>query len=330
MDNSRSAKIKRAHRKLINTSASKTKKCYIIACSNPTIKAHSISNKQLLLKIAENGEVMYFNKDGGSIGELVKTGRGIATVFNGFCGEHDKVFHPIDNEDYVPGNKEQEYLFAMRAAAKEYTTRQTVSNALAVRDTDDVPDEVKEFPIADEMVELFEEFRKGFDVGTNDQAIYRGIFNDTLIKSKFNVIQTSVIVADGELPVAVSGSFNMELDIEGNLINDVSNAALSTKMKPCFMTVFPQNGKTYCLVSYLRKDRADYEFLNAINNMDNVFKQTVISNLTAGYVENFVASPTYWNGLDSEVRRAYADIFGVSFKKRYVHFLTDKSFNLFP
>ena len=44
-------------------------------------------------------------------GELVKTGRGKATAFSGFCDGNDKVFLPIDTQDYLPDSEEHNYLF---------------------------------------------------------------------------------------------------------------------------------------------------------------------------------------------------------------------------
>ena len=326
MDDSRRAQLKRHHRKLINASMSKTKACYFIGCEQPTIRAHSISNKRLLLKLSDEGHVMHFDKDSPKAGTLIATGRGAATTFNGFCGDHDKIFHPIDNEDYAIGNDFQEYLFAMRAAAKEYTTRVGVGDATATR----IENRDPEFAMDDEAKALMETFKLSFDIGTNDQRDIRKVFNETYEKGKLNAINTAIIEVNEELPIAVSSAFNIELDIDGNVINDVSPSGLETKMKPSFFTVFPQNGKTYCLVSYMRKDKASFKFLHDINSQDEVRKQVIISNLLTSYTENFVANPTYWNSLSKATLALYTQIYGNSFKAEYAPFIADENFNLFP
>jgi len=331
MDNSREAKLKRAHNKLVNASVSATKTCYFLKCRNKTINAHSISNKRLLLKLSDNGYVMYFDKDASLMGTLQETGRNKATVFNGFCGDHDKIFHPIDNEDYVEGAVGQEYLFAMRASAKEYTTRAALSHAMAKRIEETAP-ELSEFPLDVDGLELYRAFQHSFDVGLKDQSITRGIFIDTFIKSKYNVLSTTLLVVDEELPIAVSSSFNMELSYDGTVINDLSNdeSALETRMKHCFLNIFPQNGKTYCLISYLKRDRKDYDFLQSMNGFDESLKKVIISNLLTSYTENFTANPTYWRSLSADTLKIYFAVYANSFKAQYAPFIANHELNLFP
>ena len=302
-----------------------TKTCYFIGCKQPTIKAHSISNKRLLLKLSDNGMVMHKSKVSSRIGELIETGRGAATVFRGFCGEHDKIFLPIDNEDYVPGNSEQEYLFALRAAAHEFSTKSAAQHAIEAV--------VYDYGLATpENLPKAEQFILAHGIGLQDQEDTRRIFIDTFKKTKYNVIETAVIIVDEELPMAVNSSFNLELDPDGNLINDHSETeeALAKRMKPCFLNVFPQNGKTYCLLSYWRRDKKDYAFMRSLNDLSETMKQVLISNLIATYTENFVANPVFWKSLNRMREDQYLAIFGSTFKQVHAPFIIDDTFNLFP
>jgi len=206
MDNSKMAKVARACKQIMKKSASETKHCYIVGCDKPTIHAHSISNKRLLLKLAVDGKVAFMKKEanGNNFVELEETGRGKATTFSGFCEDHDKIFHPIDNADYAVGNTEQEFLFAMRASDKEFNARRTVNSA-----TDKL---LKDKGIAGYGLGLEGSLdlgilKMGYDMDVDDEKKRRGIFTDTYGKSKYNVIQTSTLVVDSELPVAVSSSF---------------------------------------------------------------------------------------------------------------------------
>ena len=104
----------------------KQKSCFIddLKCSAKIIKAHSIQNNKILNKLSYNGEVIMIASQKDNLGfttELV--GRKKATVFTGFCGYHDNIiFLPIEEKDYCKYDKEQEFLFAFRALAKEYYT----------------------------------------------------------------------------------------------------------------------------------------------------------------------------------------------------------------
>jgi hypothetical protein len=332
MDNSREARFKRSYRQRFVAIAAQTKRCYFIGCNKTPIKAHSISNARILQKLSENGEVMYMNAEFAAAGELIKTGRGKATAFSGFCDDHDKIFLPVDTQDYQPGNEEHNYLFAMRAAAKEYNTREAVSAMIA--DTLENPDSkhAVEFPLKPEAVEAFREYERVHDIGTADIRDVRRVFNNTFRNRKLNVVDTAVIEVSNELPIAASAMFQMELDEKGNIINDVSStdAALKGKMKPCFMTIFPQEGKTYCLLSYFRKDRKSYAFLKSLNERSELEKEVIISNLLTSYTENFAANPPYWNGLDAQLKEKYMKLFGSSFKTEYAPLVRDKEYNLFP
>lgn len=327
MDNSKEARVFRSHRKLVNASMSATKGCYFIGCDQPTIRAHSISNKRLLLKLSNDGQVMHFDKNSSDWGSLTETGRNAATTFQGMCGDHDKIFQPIDNEDYSLNNAEQEYLFAMRAAAKEFSTRSGMVHATQERLA---TNQDQEFPMDDIGLRMMDLFKPGFDLGLEDQKITRGMFIDTFKNGKYYVIETAVITVDEELPMAVSSTFNMELAYDGTLINDLSPDNYSARMKPCFLTVFPQDGKAYCLVSYLRRDRKAYSFLGDLNNLEESEKKVIISNLITTYTENFTAEPSYWKSLSKKTAERYREIYGNSMVPGHNPFVVDDDFSLFP
>lgn len=327
MNNDKEERFFRTLRKLTNKSLSITKECYFVGCDKTPIQAHSISNKRLLLKLAENGHVMYFDKNTSDWGSLIETGRNRATTFNGFCDNHDKVFGPIDSEDYVIGSEEHNYLFALRAAAREYTIRKAMSHLLSAQIDDN--DQDQEFSLDERGLKMAAFFQTGFNKGLNDQRATRGVFNSTALKGKFHVIESAVIVVDEELPIAVSSTFNLELAYDGSLINNLSPDNYSVRMKPCFLTVFPQNGKTYCIVSYFRRDRRSYDFLKSIDSLDGKEKRVVVSNLIVSYTENFTANPVYWESLKYNTKIKYSKIFANSLKTIRTPFVADASFSLF-
>ena len=306
------------------TSASAVKGCHFSKCEKNPIKAHSISNKRLLLKLSENGKVMHIDRKPIRAGQLAETGRGIATTFSGFCDIHDKIFLPIDNSDYEAGDVEQEFLFAFRTVAKELSTKLAVQHIFIEKPQDDI--------FAGHQIDTtsFDTYREGLEMGVADMKSFKTIFLDTYKKSKFNVIETAVVVTERELPMAVSSTFNVELSPDGKLMNDLSPLGYGTKMKPCFMTVFPQNGKTYCLMSYFRKDRSDFTFLQEVTKLNEPEKEVLVSNLITIYTENFVALPSYWNDLDALTKQRYYKIYESSILACPRPFTFDNSFSLFP
>jgi len=319
MKNSLTKEIARAFK----NSAIAVKGCYFPGCGKKSIKAHSISNTRLLLKLSDNGKVMYFDKEHTKAGTLVETGRGAASTFGGFCGTHDKIFHPIDAEDYITGDAEQGYLFAMRASAKELNTKLTVQHTLNEQLQVGI---LAGYPIDTTHLEYY---REGLNMGVQDLQSFRKIFMDTFPKSKFGVIETTEITTDRELPMAVCSTFNIELSPSGKMINDLSPSGYGGRVKPCFITVFPQNGKTYCLLSYFRRDRRDFEFLKKLSVDTELEKETLISNLITVYTENFVMNPSHWQKLEEETKSKYAEIYESSMRSSPRSFVFDKSFNLY-
>lgn len=307
----------------LRNSAIAVKGCYFPSCNEKSIKAHSISNTRLLLKLSDNGKVMYFDKEHPKAGALIETGRGIASTFGGFCGTHDKIFHPIDNEDYVPGDAKQEYLFAMRASAKELNTKLTVQHTLN--------EQLQRGILAGYSVDKtnLDFYREGLDIGVKDLQSFRKVFVDTYSKSKFGAIDTITVITDRELPMAVSSTFNIELSPTGEIINDLSPSGYGSRVKPCFMTVFPQNGKTYCILSYFRRDRKDFQFLKSLSESDEVKKEAMISNLITTYTENFVMNPSHWHKLDDTTKSMYEDIYEASILTGPRDFIFNESFSLF-
>ena len=100
-------------------------------------------------------------------------------------------------------------------------------------------------------------------------------------------------------------------------------------MKPCFMTIFPQNGKTYCLISYFKKYRNDFKSLQDLSDSDEVTKMTIISNLITIYTENFVVKPDHWQNLSNEKKKKYFEIYERSMLPQHRNFTFDHTFSLF-
>lgn len=302
-------------------SQSEVKHCYYPDCKQPPIQSHSISKERVLGAVSEEGQVMMPDRFSPLAKKMVKVGIGQASTVKCFCGEHDqKIFAPIDNEDYIIGNKEQEFLFAFRAAAREFLVKEA-----AVRTCNHWRE--PEYYGGDRVAVAFiDELNEGQMLSIKDQDKTRCIFVDTYQKQKFNVIRTICIALDGWHPVAASSSFCIEVDSDGNLVNDVLESGYDTEVKPCFLTVFPQGDKTYCLISYFNRDRKTYNFLNSISSKDNQEKGVIVSNILVGYAENLAIGPSFWQTFDN--KDAFFTVRATSLIP-HMSLVEDSSLNLF-
>lgn len=313
--------------KLFKISMSFVKGCYIKGCNEKPVAAHSVSEKRVLARIAKDGKVMCPKFDPASMDFMMSIGKKTATTFRGFCQKHDReMFSPIDNNDYEIGNQKQNFLFAFRAAAREMLLKQGVVEYFERLLSNS--GSAEHAVINNGLAGYIEWLNQGQKLSVDDQKETRRIFNDTYFKEKYNVINTCIFEVDKEIPIAASSSFNLETSDSGELINDVFESGYANKMKPCFLTIFPQNGKTFCLISYFRRDRKEYSFLENLIGLSEREKEVIISNLLASYVENFAINPDYWGALPQNIKNTYANMC-VSRMSQRMPLISDPDFNFF-
>lgn len=283
-------------------------------CSQKIIKSHSIQENKILKRISENGLVVCLDiSKSMNAPTFNPIGKKRATTFRGFCSYHDThLFKSIENKDYKIGNKEQEFLFAYRALARGhyakkiafYTSKFIKQNPNNLVPYFNIPshmpkNEAEVFYIANK--DAFNQIEK-----------HKTVFNISLSKKHYFKVCTDTIVFEQEFPVAVCQYCTVEDDFEGNIINDLGN--LYSELYYSFISIFPQNGKTYVLISYMKKHRNT----NIANLGKYLLKQSendqkiMISNLILTCCENFVISPKTWGSFSDDQKELIAQIFGTS------------------
>lgn len=296
------------------------KACFYDDCTSKAIRAHSIQNNRILTRIAVSGQVLSVSPkvDGSedmSI-DLVEVGRAKASTFFGFCNEHDtRIFLPIESADYVPGNEEQQYLFAYRALAKEYNTKYRVQaryRKLLQMSTEEFAALKTEAGLpSGNSLDSMRPFLDAMLLATSESIekleCLRVMMNVNLDRRRFSKVETQVMVWPEEYHVAVSSGMFIKQDLEGNVINDL---AFYQDPKPLFLTIFPQGGKTYVLFSYFKKHGPAYSLvLQRILAANFHFQRTIVSNIVAQYVENLFFSPDRWGRLPDKQKSDFIRLF---------------------
>lgn len=315
-------------------------------CSNKIIKAHSIQNNRILNQISENGEVLMI---GGGLEssslfndtKMQRIGRKRATTFTGFCGKHDTdIFIPIERENYQIGDKEQEFLFAYRALAKEYHTKFTVADMyrkflqyITAKEYHKLSDLLGEQNLLGlEQMQYIEVVSRDYLIGSKDAEdrlnLFKQRMNTFLDDSNFDEIITEVIEFDEEYHIAVSSITYIERDLNGGVVNPMED--FFTQLVPLFITVFPQDGKTYVLLSYFERNKRKYKFIKEQILTQNVkMQKIIISNLIVAYLENWAISPIKWNTLSEKMKRRIYKNFNKTVVAGERSLLYDKNMNLF-
>lgn len=315
------------------------KECFYHDCSQKPIRAHSIQNNRILCQIARDGVVLkvgFIPTAHGLEIDLVEEGRGKASTFPGFCNEHDtKLFLPIESKEYMPGDLEQEYLFAYRALAKEHNTKQ---RALRVMEK---AVNMREREYEDVQHELGLHLRCGLDFAKEMASSARSgtleslrmledertRMNVNLDRRRFSKIKTRVIEILGEHGLTASSLFLLEQDSFGNMINDLESYR---EVKPTFLTVIPQGNSTFVLVANHRRDDVFFEFLDEqLIDQSTEKQKVIISNMLAQYVENVFFSPAKWEQVSSRQKGKYREIFEKTLIGPAGPLAIDPAFNLF-
>ncbi|KAA0766419.1 hypothetical protein [Bacillus sp. SH5-2] len=314
-------------------------------CSKRIIRAHSIQDNKILVEIAENGLVLMFSEDINESSKLdykmEHIGRRVATTFRGFCNTHDtEIFSPIENKNYCNRNRQQEFIFAYRVFAKEYHTQKTVVSAMEKLADYIYKGEFEKIskkyserpPLTDKerIIKWFNVKRQLFGpVETlKRMEFYKEKMNRYLDTSDFEKVISDVIEFDEDYHIAVSAMTFIELDLHKNVINDLTD--FSTELAPLFVTVFPQNGKTYVLMSYLKEHQEKYEFIKKqILNQDIEEQKVIISNLIVFHFENFALSPKLWNKIPGGMQQKICDYHKEAIREKRKAILNDKNINLF-
>lgn len=255
-------------REVIKRAKNKAKKCWhpeagLTTCdldNRGKVKvtaAHSIQNNGVLSQIAENGHVMTYSIEKGTF-EGNKKGKKLASIFWGFCNKHDAIFNPIETVPFSK-TKEQNFLFAYRGFVVSSHTKNE----------------------GELMIDYGSQSAK--DIEENKK-----LFDKAILSNDFDAIKTEIFELHAHYPIAVSSSFYLDFDFEGNPIPHSED-----RMEDIFITLLPQPNKTYFLLSYLKEDSHLYGELGNQLRARNNFKSD-ITVLIAAHVENIYYNPIYY------------------------------------
>src|SRR3989344_2018238 len=287
-------------------------------CSKKVIKAHSIQNNRILNKLSKDGYVLHVDiSDLKFTQDLSKIGKKIATTFEGFCDTHDKVFTPIEAKDYDPTNVEQNFFFAYRIFCREYIVKNQAYEL--IEETN------REFGENNDLISMLEGYKHSF----KDLKYYKLVFDKALMEKDYDKIGTKVIELSNVFSIAVCSGFGIEFDFKGNRLNELSN--FDERLRYLFLTIFPQNNSTYCLLSYLKEDEEFFALiLEQLGNMGEEMKIQKLNILIVEYCENFVYSPEQWGKIPREDKAEFLNLFQEIFaEKKPSTMIRQPKFNLF-
>lgn len=276
-------------------------------CKGKIINAHSIQNNKILNKLAEAGHVFMLKPDiQNSIMDIntKSESRNKATTFTGFCKYHDDVvFKDIENKSFLREEK-QIFLFAYRAFALEYHKKMEATKMIKSTFAK-MPNSGMNSGLLDII--------KGHDLAIQDNNKIKQIFDKSILSDEFNILDSIVWELDYEIGFSTTTMFGLEYDLEGNLLNDITSTE-DERMKNIFLTIFPEDAKSYVIISWLKEDSEVYKgFKEQAQKLGKEDKIIFLNNLIVNYTENIAISPRLWNKWSEEVQNELKEQFVLDF-----------------
>lgn len=269
---------------------------------------------------------------------LNAVGKGKATTFKGFCQKHDKsVFQPIEDSPYC-GTSQQNFLFALRGLAKEYSEMKAtvrmyeyLFNVFSNKDYNALRQLHPSFEDASRIERLTEWTHLAYQSSCQTFAHLERLknrFNEAHSSCNHAVIRTDAFAFPKEFSIAVSSAIIIDNDFDGKMINDTQDA--STRQKYMFISLFPQNRRTYLLLSYLEEDASTFAgLIQHLRNQSHKKQLVIISNIIALYIDNFVLSPQLWRSLPDEHRNTFLQLYDHPLFQQRGPLLADHRLNIF-
>ncbi|RLK62389.1 hypothetical protein D3H64_10085 [Atopobacter sp. AH10] len=266
-------------------------------CKGKIIRAHSIQNKRVLEKISENGTVYMPISNTGNPFELIgEYGRRVATTFTGFCDYHDKMFQPIEINNFSSDNEEQIFLYIYRAFIFDYHQKLELKK------------QYEQNQLVDERLKLLS---IGNLLALHDLEDDKKYFDRAILDKDYNILKYIVWKFHQPIKFAATGLLSPEEDLDGNFIQSVADE--SNQLEHLYFSVFPEELSSYIIMAYLDKGK---------NIFDGLFKQLVTLNYQqkknfTNYViikgtDNLAINPKAWNNT--------SEIFKESFRYNFKEF----------
>jgi hypothetical protein len=274
-----------------------------LKCPEHPIKAHSIQNARILGQLVRDGHVVALTRSvtmaGGPDINFSLVGRNRATTFTGLCSHHDEtIFAPIEKNDPRLDDEEHLFLLAYRTAYRElHATMEAAAKAQRAHlnrvaqglDPKDTPTPLGMFSVERMIISwMMWRYKAQLDLAYADK--------------QFSILSHDVINIDvDQSSIAVSSLFPIgAIRVRNN--DDILRIHLN---------VLPlQPTKTVIIFSYLHSDAGQARaVLSHILGSTSFHQRYELSRLILGRCDNFVLSPSYFDGWSPQKKETVRSYF---------------------
>lgn len=138
-----------------------------------------------------------------------------------------------------------------------------------------------------------------------EMEFYKKQFDNIIINKLYSEIYTEIIEIPFKIEFASVDCISPKFDISGKRVKQISKGL----MRRLFMTIFPNNYKSYILISCINEDRKNFEgYINLLKNTSYKNLFNYLSYFLPLYSESIILNPLLVEKWGKEGKSAYTSI----------------------
>lgn len=280
-------------------------------CVKHIKEAHALQNNKIISQLSEDGHVYILNpkkqpqvipiedEEPEIITLIDRVGVNHATTATCFCDVHDEeVFAPIEKGSPVfnKDSDEHKYLYAYKAFIFEYYKKLVEQKVLKVNIIK-TPSLLK--------TPQYVQFYRAISMTLEEMNTVKKFFDRGIVNKDYNGLETCVIEIPESIKFATYACIAIDFDLSGKKIRHTKRGFISR----LFITIFPEETKSYILLSCLKEDIEVYKKFFQQLQTTNLEKVKYYFDLILPlYTENNVLSPRLWENWSEEQQMGYTFI----------------------
>ena len=146
----------------------------------------------------------------------------------------------------------------------------------------------------------------GYRTSLDDLEFDKNMFDNAMLNEKFDILTSIVWEFDMTVNFAGSGLEGPTYDLRGNSIQDLTD--MNTQVKHYFIIVFPEEDKTYCVISWAKENDSLFGgFREQLLSLTEEKRKIFINVTLPTMAENIVMKPSSFDQWHSRQKNDFME-----------------------
>lgn len=243
-----------------------------------------------------SADIAEMRKNGGKL-SVGLVGTRDASVFFGFCENHDReLFSCIEAEPFT-GRADQCLAIAYRTMSRELYGKEAASHIpMTLRDAD------KGRSVFEQVIfqSMLEDIEAGNTAARKDAADTHAVLTKAMVNNTPGVLSSLIIEFDDPLPFMVAGAWSPFTDLYGR---DLQDGLANENLEQVFFSTFAkEDGGMICISWKNVADAPGKVIADQIQALPDEQKASACLQIIVKHIENIFYNPTWFNALEPASR----------------------------